>query len=126
VTGVYKILVVKRDGNRPLETSRNKWRNNIKMDLQEPGCGVRTGLSWLDTIQNEMGGLSKGKELALATCVLQLNHPPPPRFAKRRNHAVYIFTLNYSMLKDMTSLPIALQCTWCYCVTKIMILWSPG
>ena len=29
----------KPEGNRPLGRSRNKWENNIKMDLQEVGCG---------------------------------------------------------------------------------------
>jgi hypothetical protein len=27
------------EGNRPLERPRHKWEDNIKMDLQEVGCG---------------------------------------------------------------------------------------
>jgi hypothetical protein len=34
-------------GKRPLERPRHRWEDNIKMDLQEVGCGVRTGLSCL-------------------------------------------------------------------------------
>jgi len=26
----------------------NKWEDNIKMDLQEVGCGVWTGSNWLE------------------------------------------------------------------------------
>jgi hypothetical protein len=32
---------------RPLRRPRRRWEDNIKMDLQEVGCGVWTGLSWL-------------------------------------------------------------------------------
>jgi hypothetical protein len=45
--GVYRVLVGKPDGKRPLGRPRRRWEENIKMDLQEVGCGVWTGLSWL-------------------------------------------------------------------------------
>ena len=45
--GVYRVLVGKTDGRRPLGRTRRGWEDNIKMDLQEVGCGVWTGLSWL-------------------------------------------------------------------------------
>jgi hypothetical protein len=35
------------EGKRPLERPSRRWENNIKMDLQEVGCGVWTGSSWL-------------------------------------------------------------------------------
>jgi hypothetical protein len=35
--GVYRVLVKKPEGKRPLE--RPRWENNIRMDLQEVGCG---------------------------------------------------------------------------------------
>jgi len=35
--GVYRILVRKPEGKRPLG-SRRRWKDNIKMDLQEVGC----------------------------------------------------------------------------------------
>ena len=43
----YKVLLGKLDKKRPLGTHRRRWEGNIKMDLQEVGCGVWTGLSWL-------------------------------------------------------------------------------
>jgi hypothetical protein len=42
---VYRVLVGKREGKRPLGRPRRRWEDDIKMDLQEVGCGC-TGLSW--------------------------------------------------------------------------------
>jgi len=32
---VYRVLVGKPEGKRPLGRSRNRWKDNIKMDIQE-------------------------------------------------------------------------------------------
>jgi len=45
--GVYRVLVGKPEGKRPLGRPRRRWEDNIKMDHQEVGCGVWTGSSWL-------------------------------------------------------------------------------
>jgi hypothetical protein len=37
------------EGKRPLGRPRRKWKDNIKMDLQEVGYGIWTGSSWLRT-----------------------------------------------------------------------------
>jgi hypothetical protein len=37
--GVYRVLVGKPEGKRPLGIPRRRWEGNIKMDLQERGCG---------------------------------------------------------------------------------------
>ena len=37
--GLYRVLVRKPEGKRPLERPRCRWEVNIKMDLQEVGCG---------------------------------------------------------------------------------------
>jgi len=37
--GVYRVLVRKPEGKRPLGRSRRRWEDNITMDLQEVGCG---------------------------------------------------------------------------------------
>jgi hypothetical protein len=34
---VYRVLVGKLEGKRPLERPRHRWEDNIKMDLQEVG-----------------------------------------------------------------------------------------
>jgi hypothetical protein len=44
---VYRVLVGKPDGKRPLGKPKRILEDNIKMDLQEVRCGVWTGLSWL-------------------------------------------------------------------------------
>jgi hypothetical protein len=36
--GVYRVLVRKPEGKRPLGRPRLRWDDNIKMDLQEVGC----------------------------------------------------------------------------------------
>jgi len=37
--GVFRVSVGKPEGKRPLERPRRRWEDNIKMDLQEVGCG---------------------------------------------------------------------------------------
>jgi len=37
--GVYRVLVGKPEGRRRLGRTRLRWEDNIKMDLQEVGCG---------------------------------------------------------------------------------------
>jgi len=37
--GVYRVLMGKPEGKRPLGRPRNRWVDNIRMDLQEVGCG---------------------------------------------------------------------------------------
>jgi hypothetical protein len=45
--GVCRVLVGKPEGKRLLGRCRRRWEDNIRMDLQEVGCGVWTGLGWL-------------------------------------------------------------------------------
>jgi len=44
---LYRVLVGKPEGKRPLGRSRRRWEDNIKMDLQEVGCGY--GLDRVDS-----------------------------------------------------------------------------
>jgi hypothetical protein len=44
-TGVYRVLVQKNEGMRPLGSPGSRWEDNIKMDLQEVGCG---GMDWIE------------------------------------------------------------------------------
>ena len=36
---VYRVLVGKPEGRRPLGRPRHRWEDNIRMDLREMGCG---------------------------------------------------------------------------------------
>jgi len=47
-TAVYRVLMGKTEGKRPLGRPRRRWEDNIKMGLQEVGFGVWTGSSWLN------------------------------------------------------------------------------
>ena len=47
--GVYTVLVGKREGKKPLGRARHRWEDNIKMDLQEVGCG---GMDWIELAQD--------------------------------------------------------------------------
>ena len=47
--GIYRVLVQKLEGKRPLGRPRFRWENNIKMDLQEVGCG---GMDWIELAQD--------------------------------------------------------------------------
>jgi hypothetical protein len=44
--GMYRVLVGKPEGKRPLGRPRRRWEDNtsIRMDLQEVGCG---GMDWI-------------------------------------------------------------------------------
>jgi len=46
--GVYRVLVGKPEGKRPMGRPRRRWQDNIKMDLQEVGCG---GMDWIELPQ---------------------------------------------------------------------------
>jgi hypothetical protein len=37
--GVYRVLVGKPEGRRPLWRPRHRWEDNIRMDLRKVGCG---------------------------------------------------------------------------------------
>ena len=47
--GVYRVLVGKPEGKKPLGRPRRRWEDNIKMDLKEVGCG---GMDWIDLYQD--------------------------------------------------------------------------
>jgi len=47
--GVYKVLVGKPEGKRPLGRQRCRWEANIKMDLQEVGGD---GMDWIELAED--------------------------------------------------------------------------
>jgi len=47
--GVYRVLVGKPEGKRPLGRPEHRWEDNIKMDLQEVECG---GMDWIELAQD--------------------------------------------------------------------------
>jgi len=47
--GVYRILVGKPEGKRPLGRHRCRWENNMKIDIQDVACG---GMDWIGLAQD--------------------------------------------------------------------------
>jgi len=47
--GVYRVLVGKPEGKRPLGRPRRRWEDNIKRDLQEEGYG---SLDWIELAED--------------------------------------------------------------------------
>ena len=64
--GVYRVLVGKPEGKRPLGRPRRRWKDNIKMNLQEVGCGV---MDWIDLVQD------RDRWRALVNAVMNLRAP---------------------------------------------------
>jgi hypothetical protein len=46
--GVYRVVMGKPEGKKSLGRCRRRWDDNIKMDLQEVGCG---GTDWIEVSQ---------------------------------------------------------------------------
>ena len=59
---VYRVLVGKPEGKRPLGKPGRRWEDNIKMDLQEVACG---NMDWVDLAQigQVAGACEYGNEL---------------------------------------------------------------
>jgi hypothetical protein len=49
--GVYRVLVGRPEGKRPLGRSRRRWEDNIKMDLREIGI---EGANWIQLAQDRV------------------------------------------------------------------------
>jgi len=64
--GVYRVLVGKPEGKRPLGRPRRRWKDNIKTYLQEVGCG---GMDWTDLAQK------RDRWRALVNAVMNLRVP---------------------------------------------------
>jgi hypothetical protein len=58
--------VGKPEGKRPLRSPRRKWKDIIKMDLKEIGCG---DVGWIDVAQD------RGRWRALVKTVMNLRVP---------------------------------------------------
>jgi len=63
---VYRVLVGKPEGKRPLGKPRLRWEGDIKMDIQEMGYG---GMDWIALTQD------RDMWRALANAVVNLRVP---------------------------------------------------
>jgi hypothetical protein len=64
--GVYRVLVGKPEGRRPLGRLSLRWEDNIRMDLREMGCGC---VDWMELAQD------RDRWRALVSAVMNLRVP---------------------------------------------------
>ena len=63
---MYRVVVGKAEGKRPLGRPRRRWEDYIKMDLQEMGCD---GVDWIELAQD------RDRWRALVTAAMNLRVP---------------------------------------------------
>jgi hypothetical protein len=74
---VYRLLVRKPEGKRPLGRPRHRWVNNIRMDLGEVGWG---DMNWI--------GLAKDRNRWIAIVNSVLNLQVPTRLTTHPNDQI--------------------------------------
>jgi len=63
---VYRVLVGRPEGRRPLGRPRHRWEDNFRMDLREVGCGC---VDWMELAQD------RDRWRALVSAVINLRVP---------------------------------------------------
>ena len=64
--GVCRVLVGRPEGKRPLGRPRRRWENDIKVDLQDGGCG---DMDWIELARD------RDRWRALVNAVMNLRVP---------------------------------------------------
>jgi len=92
--GVYRVFLGKPEGRRPLGRPRRRWVDNIRMDLQDVGCGY---MDWIGLAQD------RDRWRTLANVVMNLRVPrnagnfltscKPVSFSRRTLHHGVINTI---------------------------------
>jgi len=63
---VYRVLVGKPEGGRPLGRPRRRWEDNIRLDFREVGCDCE---DWMELAQD------RDRWRALVSAVMNLRVP---------------------------------------------------
>jgi len=64
--GVYRVFLGKPEGRRPVGRPRRRWVDNIRIDLQEVGCGY---MDWIGLAQD------RDRWRTLVSAVMNLGFP---------------------------------------------------
>ena len=110
--GVYRVLVWKPEGKRPMGRPRRRWEDNIKMDFQEVGGGCG---DWMEFAQD------RDRWRALVSTVINLRVPKMPgmswlavepvSFSRRiLLHGVYFPFREVIIKRIATVIDLALEC----------------
>ena len=112
--GVYRVLLGKPEGKRPLVRPRRRWVDNIRTDLQEVGCGF---MDWIGLAQD------RHRWRTLVSAVMNLRVPwnagnfltscKPVSFSRRTlHHGVSIITVIGSAAPCHTVCDTTLAALW--------------
>jgi len=63
--GIYRVLVGKHEGKRPLGRQRRRWEDDIKVDFQEVGCRC---MNWIELAQD----MDRWRALVNAVMILRV------------------------------------------------------
>ena len=63
---MYRVLMGRPEGKRPLGRPRRRWEDNIKVDLQEVGCG---SMDWIELARD------RDRLRTLVTAIVNLRVP---------------------------------------------------
>jgi hypothetical protein len=63
---IYRVLVGKPEGKRPLGSSMRRWEDDIKMDIQEVGCGL---MDWIKLVPD------RDRQWEIVNAVMNLRIP---------------------------------------------------
>ena len=95
--GVCRVLVGKPEGKRPLERPRRRWVDNIRMDLQEVGCGY---VDWIGLAQD------RDRWRTLVSAVMNLSSDLLSGASKFRHHTQPCYKRSISLVSSSNLSPI--------------------
>jgi len=87
--GVYRVLVRRREGRRPLGSPRHRWEDNIKKDLQYVGWG---GMDWIDLARERWRALVNAVMNRRGSIICWTSLGPVSFFGRTQLHGIICMT----------------------------------
>ena len=115
--GLYRVLVGKTEGKRPLGRRRCRWEDNIEIYLQEVGCG---GMDWIDLNQDR----DSWRPLVNTVTNLRVSWLAENRLASEEGFCSMEWVSEHlSCDKDSASLSLACVSYW-LCIYEYRFIWN--